>query len=69
MFSHNPKWFSDKMRETSELPHIKVTKAEFIKLFVKNGGKKKDAIFQANICEGLGSSVQIGKQMVSIKGD
>jgi hypothetical protein len=48
-------------------PQRDVTKAEFIEAFVKSGGSQEDAEKTAHISAALGSSVLVGKEMLTIK--
>ena len=54
-------------QRTKDLPSIAVTREEFIKMMMEAGKSEDEARFQANIAEGLGSSTELGGQMVSIK--
>jgi hypothetical protein len=44
-------------------PAIEVTEAEFIRLWIENGGVEEKAQFNLNIAKALGSSVEIGNKM------
>lgn len=48
-------------------PVIEVTEDEFIRLWVENGGTKKDAKFHLKMSMALGSSVEIGDKMYQVK--
>jgi hypothetical protein len=47
-----------------ELPHVGVTKKEFIAKMIANGKTNEEAEFQAKICKELGSSVLVGEEML-----
>lgn len=54
---------------TKKLPHIEVSRKEFIRLFVENGGDPEKASMHAQVTEGLRSYAHIGNQMVRSKGE
>ncbi len=51
------------------LPHVEVTRDEFIKMMMDSGLTKEKAESQAVFCQALGSHCMIGEQMVGIKED
>lgn len=51
------------------LPHIEVSREEFIKLFVEAGGDPEKALSHAKMSEGLGFRAMIGDKMVMSKGE
>jgi hypothetical protein len=57
------------MKRAKTLPHVEVSRQEFIRLFIEGGGDPKKADFQAKISEGLGSYVMIGDKMVKSIGE
>lgn len=59
--------YRQKLEETSKLPRIEVSEKKFIKLCIENGITKEKAEFQAKMCKGLHSHIQLGNQMVGIK--
>lgn len=61
--------FLHMMEDAQAMPHITVSREEFIRLMVTSGKSKKDAKLQAKVASIMGSHVMIGKQMVAIKRD
>ena len=55
------------LHEMKSLPEIEVSEDEFVRLMMEAGATKEKAEFQARISKGLGSSVRIGQQLVTIK--
>lgn len=54
--------------EAATLPHVSVTKEEFIKLLIAENGKvDRQAKVTAKLCELFGSYVRIGDRMVAIE--
>ena len=65
MFS--PQQFQKYMKvKSSRLPEVTVSKEEFVRRMVASGCTQQTAEFQAGMSEALGSSVNIGNEMVRI---
>lgn len=52
---------------SAKLPHVTVTREEFIRRLVERGESQEKAEQMATVAEGLGSHVEIGDEMVGIK--
>lgn len=52
--------------EASKSTHVDVTKEEFIKLYVENGGTLADAEMHAKVSKIRGSYVKVGNKMLSV---
>ncbi len=50
------------------LPHVDVSRQEFIRLYVEHGGNPEKASMHAMISEGLGGYTLIGGRMLRSKG-
>lgn len=56
-------------QDMNKLVHIEVSRQEFIRLYIENGGDKEKASFHAAMSEGLGSHAKIGDKMVKSLGE
>lgn len=52
---------------SAKLPHVKVSREEFITRLLAKGETQEKAEQTAKIAEGLGSYVEIGEEMVGIE--
>jgi hypothetical protein len=52
--------------DSNNSTHLDVTKDNFIKLYVENGGKPDEALMQAMISKKIGSYVKIGEKMYCV---
>lgn len=68
MFHRNlGQYFSGKYGKDSKLPHVEVTREEFIRLYVEDGGSPVAAKTRADISESLGAHTKIGDKWVAVK--
>lgn len=60
------KKYRDFKEKSASLPHVKVSKEQFVQMLIADGMTPDKAAQQAIFAEGLCSYIQIGEQMVGI---
>lgn len=60
------KYYAAKAR-TANFPHVEVTKEEMAAKLIARGDTPERANMISNMCEVMGSHIEIGQEMVAIK--